>query len=142
MIFGFHYIWLLFKHKKMTLRQKQSVFLHNIAKLILFAFENGYELTGGELHRTTDQQLLYFEGYELLKTGSNLHLKRVTPKSKTMNSDHLIRMAIDLNVFINNEYRTDKEAFEKLHKYWKSLHSKNYSGYQWGWDFNHFGMKI
>ena len=106
----------------MTLREKQSIFLKNIAKLILWSFENGYELTGQELFRTQEQQDIYF------KTG----------KSKVKYSKHQDKLAIDLNLFINGKYVTDKESFKPLAEYWRSLHHRNISGSDWGWDFNHF----
>jgi peptidoglycan L-alanyl-D-glutamate endopeptidase CwlK len=124
----------------MSLRAKQSVFMHNLGKLIIFAYENGMELTAGELLRTSDQQKLYFEGYSLIKTGGVLKLAKTSSKSKTMFSKHLKKLAVDLNLFIDGQYKTDKESFKPLAEYWKSLHPKNVSGYDWGWDFNHFQM--
>lgn len=125
----------------MTLRQRQSVFLKNVAKLILWAFENGYELTGGELMRTTDQQLLYYHGLRLERVKGEIKLLASHKLSKTMNSDHLSKLAIDLFLFKDGKYLTDKESHRPLHEYWKTLNENNYSGYEWGWDFNHFGMK-
>lgn len=125
----------------MTLREKQSLFLLNVGKLILWANENGYELTGGELLRTTEQQILYFEGYSVKKINSAVKLFKTPPKSKTMKSDHLSKLAIDLNLFIDGKYITEGEKFKPIHEFWKSLNDDNYSGYEWGWDYNHFGMK-
>jgi len=124
----------------MTLRQKQSIFLLNVSKLIQWAFNNGYELTSGELYRTTDQQLLYFHGYTLEKVKNGLKAIKTHRRSKTMNSKHLLKLAVDLNLFIDGKYKTDKESFKPLAEYWKTLHPKNKSGYDWGWDFNHFQM--
>ena len=109
----------------MTLRQKQSVFLLNVSKLISWAFEQGYELTGGELHRTEEQQAIY----------------RKNKKSKAKRSRHQDRLAIDLNLFINGNYIRTREPYKPLAEYWKSLHSDNVAGYDWGWDANHFEMK-
>jgi hypothetical protein len=127
----------------MTLREKQSLFMRNLAKLIAYAYDEleGYELTGGELMRTQDQQMLYFEGLRIDRLRGSVKLFNSTRKSKTMFSDHLKKLAIDLNVFVDGKYRTDKEAFRPLHEFWKSLHPDNYSGYEWGWDYNHFGTK-
>lgn len=109
----------------MTLREKQSIFLKNVASLINWAFENGYELTGGELQRTKEQQEVYVnEG-----------------KSKTMDSQHLKKLAIDFNLFINGKYQIENEAYRPLSEYWKSLHPNNVSGFDWGFDGNHFEMK-
>jgi hypothetical protein len=109
----------------MTLRQKQSVFCLNVSKLIAFAYEQGYELTFGEVLRTPEQQAIY------LKTG----------KSKTANSRHLLKLAVDLNLFINNVYKEDKESYKPLADYWKSLNPDNIAGYDWDFDANHFEMK-
>ncbi len=109
----------------MTLSDKQWIFLQNVAKLIDYAYASGYKLTGGELQRTAEQQEIY------IRDG----------KSKTRDSMHLQRMAIDLNLFIDGKYRTDKEAYKPLAEYWKTLHPANEAGYDWGWDANHFQMK-
>ncbi len=109
----------------MSLQKKQSIFLINVAKLILWANDQGYELTGGELHRSKEQQQIY------LQTG----------KSKVAHSKHQDRLAIDLNLFINGVYQTSKEAYRPIAKKWKSLHPNNRAGYDWGWDANHIEMK-
>ena len=107
------------------MRERQSIFLLNVAKLIIWAFDNGMELTGGELYRTPEQQEIY------VKTG----------KSKTYNSRHLSRLAIDLNLFIKGQFITDKESYKPLADYWKSLNPDNIAGYDWTFDANHFEMK-
>ena len=127
--------------KELTLREKQSLFAKNMATLILWAFDNGMELTVGEWQRTEDQQTLYFEGLRLQRMGGKIKLFNSVQKSKTMFSDHLKKLAADVFLFINGDYKTDKESYGPLHKYWKTLHPNNYSGSDWGWDFVHFGMK-
>ena len=109
----------------MTTREKQSEFLIHVSHLIFYAKSIGIELTAGELWRTEEQQEIY------LKMG----------KSKAKRSRHQDRLAIDLNVFIAGKYRTDREAYEPLAKFWKTLHPDNVSGYDWGWDANHFERK-
>lgn len=110
----------------MSLRKHQSIFLKNVAKLITWAFEQGYELTGGELYRTEEQQNIY----------------RKNGTSKVQVSKHQKRLAIDLNLFIDGIYQTKNEAYRELAAYWKSLHPKNKAGYDWGWDGNHFEMTL
>jgi len=108
-----------------SLRTKQVMFLKNVAKLIEYGNSlPGYELTGGELLRTPEQQAIYIA-------------KGLT---KTKYSKHQDKLAIDLNVFVNGKYMTDKETFKPLADYWKKLHPENTSGYYWNWDFNHFQM--
>jgi hypothetical protein len=41
----------------MTLRQKQSIFIFLVARLIIFAYENGYEMTFGEAYRSPEEAL-------------------------------------------------------------------------------------
>jgi len=124
----------------MTLREKQSIFAKNICKLIIWTFDNGYEITLGEAYRTNDQQLLYFYGYTLDSDENSLKLIKTGQKSKTMNSYHLSKCALDINLFIDGKYVSDKDSFKPLAEYWKTLHPNNVSGYDWGWDFNHFQM--
>lgn len=109
----------------MTLREKQSIFLNNFAKLIIWAFANGYEVTAGELHRTDEQHAF--------------NLKKGTTKASR--SKHQDRLAGDLNLFIKGVYQTTREPYKPLAVYWKSLHPNNVAGYDWGWDANHFEMK-
>lgn len=125
----------------MTLREKQSLFLRNASKLITWAFDNGFELTIGEGLRTSEQQLLYFEGYSIEKLGSGLHFVKTSRKTKTLKSKHLEKLAIDLNLFIGGVYQTDSNAYKPIAEYWKSLNENNDAGYFWGWDGNHFEMK-
>lgn len=109
----------------MTLREKQSIFVYNVAKLIFYAYDVlKIELTAGEFWRTEEQQEIY------LKRGA----------SKAKRSKHQDRLAVDFNVFVNGEYKTDNESYKQLAEYWKSLHPNNVAGYDWGWDANHFEM--
>ncbi|MCK5605335.1 M15 family peptidase [Candidatus Pacearchaeota archaeon] len=124
----------------MTLRQKQSIFAKNISILIVWAYDNGYEITFGEAKRTRSQQYLYFYGYTIKRIKGILELVKTRRRSKTMNSFHIKKLAKDLNIFINGKYRTDKKAFKPLAEKWSSLHPDNVSGYDWGWDLNHFQM--
>jgi hypothetical protein len=108
------------------MRTKQSIFLYNLAKLIIYAYDVlKLELTGGELYRTAEQQALY------IKQG----------KSKKSRSLHQDRLAVDLNLFrdTNNDgikdYITDTAAYKQLGDYWVSLHPDN----RWGGDFNKNG---
>ena len=108
----------------MSLSKKQRTFTKNIGKLIEFAFNNGYEFTFGEVYRTKEQQEIYF------KSG----------RSKTMNSRHLDRLAVDFNIFKNdlllfqNPDTRENEiaACLVLGDYWLSLDLDNC----WGGDWN------
>jgi len=109
----------------MTLSQTQRIFALNVAKLIQFIYDNGMECTLGEVLRTVEQQKIY------LAAGA----------TKTLNSAHLKKLAIDIQLFVNGVYATDNEAYKPLAEYWKSLHPSNVAGYDWGWDAGHFEMK-
>ena len=96
----------------MSLVTEQAAFLLDMCKLITYATEQGFVVTGGELARTIDQQQIY------VKTG----------RSKTMNSIHLKRCAIDLNFFKEGKLCYNAEILAPIGNYWESLHPKN----QWG----------
>lgn len=96
----------------MSLVTEQSAFLLDVCKLIQFATEQGFVVTGGELYRTPEQQKIYVD----------------TGRSKTMKSKHLERLAIDLNFFKDGKltYETSE-----IGRYWESLSPKNSSGMFW-----------
>lgn len=112
----------------MSLRKQQSEFAKNIGLLINFACANGFELTFGEVFRTEFQQKYYFE----------------KGLSKTMNSRHLQRMAVDFNIFkddkmlfsFKGDYMADILTAKPLGDFWESLHVQNI----WGADFNRNGV--
>ena len=99
----------------MSLVKEQAAFLLDVARLINKATELGFVVTGGELARTPEQQAIY------VKTG----------RSKTLNSIHLKRCAIDLNFFKDGQIIWDKGILAPLGAYWESLHAKN----RWGGNF-------
>lgn len=113
----------------MSLVPEQHAFLQDAAKLITFAGEQGFYVTGGELFRTPEQQNIY------IKTG----------RSKTMNSNHLKRLAIDLN-FISKEgvLVYDVKQLQEIGKYWESLNPKNKAGMFWTTfkDVPHFERRL
>lgn len=99
----------------MSLVKEQAEFLKDVAKLINFCFEQGWVITGGELFRTVEQQQIH------MKAG----------RSKTMNSIHMKRCAIDLNFFKDGKLVWDKEQLAPIGAYWESLNPKN----RWGGNF-------
>jgi len=99
----------------MSLSDEQAQFLLDACKLIEYATERGWTVTGGELFRTQEQQEIYF------KQG----------KSKTMQSNHLRRLAIDLNFLRDGKPVWDKAALSELGSFWESLYPKN----RWGGNF-------
>lgn len=96
----------------MSMVQEQAAFLLDVAKLVQYATEQGLLVTGGELYRTAEQQQIY------VKTG----------RSKTMKSEHLKRLAIDLNFFKDGKLTYD---VPEVGRYWESLSPKNSAGMFW-----------
>lgn len=78
----------------MGLRQKQSIFARMVADLILWAYDQGYEITFGDAYAKTGH-----------KTGSL----------------HYNRLAIDLNLFKDGQYLQTTEAHQPLGDYWESI---------------------
>ena len=99
----------------MSMVQEQAAFLLDTCKLIQFATDEGWTVTGGELARTPEQQAIYF------KTG----------RSKTMDSIHLKRCAIDLMFFKDGKIVWDRAQLAPVGAFWESLHPKN----RWGGNF-------
>jgi peptidoglycan L-alanyl-D-glutamate endopeptidase CwlK len=86
----------------MTLSDKQRKFSWYLAKLVAWSYNEGYQITFGEVYRTQEQQELY------VKEG----------KSETMNSMHLLRLAADLNLWKDSVLITDVNEYKKLGDYW------------------------
>lgn len=105
----------------MSMVDEQSKFLLDVCKLIEFATQKNFVVTGGELFRPLEMQQIY------VRTG----------RSKTMQSNHLRRCAIDLNFFIKkpdgtSELTYDIPALKVLGDYWEALTpGKNSWGGNW-----------
>jgi hypothetical protein len=112
----------------MSLSDEQAAFLLDACKLIRHATEAGFKVTGGELARTPEQQAIYVQ----------------TGRSKTLNSVHLKRCAIDLNFFKDGKIIWDKEILAPIGAYWELLHPKNVWGGNWKSlvDCPHFERKV
>jgi len=119
---------------KMKTSDHQWNFLQDIARLIEFAGKHKcYKLTGGQLERPQILQDIY------VKQG----------KSWTSDSDHLRKLAIDFNIFIDGDYignikiyTLHKDKIDLLGYFWESLSPYNYWGGFWkNKDTPHFGRK-
>lgn len=99
----------------MSMVDEQAAFLLDVCKLIHFSTEQGYVVTGGELARTIEQQRIYFQ----------------TGRSKTMDSNHLKRCAVDLNFIRDGKLVWDRGALSTVGAFWESLNPKN----RWGGNF-------
>jgi len=117
----------------MALVIEQAAFLLDMCKLINFAASRGFIVTGGELERKPEMQEIY------VKTG----------RSKTMNSRHLKKCAIDLNFFLRGKdgklaLTYDVAALKPIGDYWESLDPQNSWGGNWRSfvDVPHFERRV
>ena len=100
---------------------KQRRFSLMVAKLIEFAYANGFEITFGEAYRPPETAKLYEEQGRGIKQ-----------------SLHEFRLAIDLNLFKDGVYLTETEDHQPLGEYWESM------GGSWGGRFedgNHYSLE-
>ena len=97
-----------------TLRQKQSRFALMAGRLILKAYELGYEVTFGDAFR--DPRV---HGAIGIKLGYG-----------ATSSCHKLRLALDLNLFRNGEFLEGTEAHRVLGEWWEA------QGGTWGGRFN------
>lgn len=79
----------------MGLRQEQSDFSRALGKLLVFIYEQGYEVTLGDTY-----------------PGKFKHSEH---------GQHPKGLAIDLNLFIDGHFQTTTEAHRKLGEYWESI---------------------
>lgn len=109
--------------------REQSVFMLQLGELLRKAGEQGFAVAGGELYRTPEQQAFYIQ----------------SGRSSTMSSQHLKRLAIDLNFFRDGtdggaQLVSDVEALRPLGQFWEGLDPANRWGGNWGSfkDLTHF----
>ena len=101
----------------MTLREKQSAFAYQLARLIQWIYDQGWQLTLSEgFVGDTDAADGDYDGPH--KQGG-LHYKR---------------LAQDLNLFVDGQWivRGDHPAWQAIGKRWKQMDSLA----RWGGDFN------
>jgi len=109
----------------MSLSVKQRKFMRLLTKLLVWVHkQDGYEVTQGDGYR--DHRVFGRPG---VKKGYGRSM-----------SNHKIRLACDLNLFINGVYQTTTKAHRPLGVYWESLDSEC----AWGGHFsdgNHYSLK-
>ena len=98
----------------MTLGDKQRRFTKMLAKLILWAYQNGYEITVGDFYRSPRA---FGPMGEKIAYGSK-------------NSNHKLRLAGDLNLFKDGVFLTKTEDHRPLGEQWEKM------GGAWGGRFN------
>jgi hypothetical protein len=114
----------------MNINGEQNAFLHDVALLIQFIenSDNGMLITGGELFRTTEQEQIYVN----------------SGRSNTINSNHLRRLAIDLNFIQGGKIITDKQSLLIYGDFWESLNPLNRAGMNFTtiYDPGHFERNV
>jgi len=108
----------------MKLSKKQRLFTRNVALLIEWAYQHGYELTFGDAYR--DPRV-----FGSLGTKAGYGRKY---------SNHKVRLAIDFNLFKEGKYLTSTEDHRPLGEFWESLGN----GCTWGGHFddgNHYSIE-
>jgi hypothetical protein len=110
-----------------TIGEKQRLFMRLLGEFLVWIYQQpDYAVTGGELLRTQAQALAN------AASGAGIS-----------NSLHLLKLAVDLNLFISGVYQTATEAYKPLGEKWKSMHPLC----RWGGDFvsrpdgNHFSLE-
>lgn len=118
----------------MKLSAKQREFTRMVGEFIRLATEAGLELTLGHVWRSTEEQT------RLIAEGM----------SRTTQSKHLDRLAIDVNLFVCDNYMTDRDAYRPLGEVWEKLGGtwggrfgvdKEDYDVKVGWDPGHFEYK-
>ena len=110
----------------MSLSVKQREFTRKVAELINYAYARGIECTFGDTYRDA-------------RVHGDFGCKKSYSASK---STHKLRLAVDLNLFVNGEYIQDgaNEAYTILGEFWEQVHPDA----RWGGRFddaNHFSFE-
>ena len=111
----------------MSLSREQQKFASDLGLFLVWIYQHpGWSVTGGEWHRPQEMADIYAERGTGVK-----------------DSLHTMRLAIDLNFFIDGEYQTSTSAYEEIGSYWESLNINN----RWGGKFlkpdgNHFQRNL
>lgn len=108
----------------MSLGKAQREFARDIATLVVWAYENGYELTYGDAYRSP-------------KAFGAMGEPSPYGRSK---SAHKQRLAVDFNLFKNGEYLTSTEDHRPLGEKWESIREDNVWGGRFD-DGNHYSKK-
>jgi hypothetical protein len=98
----------------MSLGQEQELFTNHVISLVKKAWELGFRVRLGEVQRPIEMQEIY------VRTG----------RSKTFDSMHIKKCAIDLVLLLDEQICT-REQIMPLGNYWESLDPKNRWGGNW-----------
>lgn len=107
-----------------TLGGRQRLFAKLIAELITWAYNNGYEFAIADAYRNP-------------KVFGELGTKKGYGQA---NSNHKLKLAVDLDLFIDGVYQTTTEAHTPIGEHWESMHPLC----RWGGRFedgNHYSFE-
>ena len=141
----------------MTLGDKQRLFAKLFAELVLWVYDQGYEVTYGEFYRSDEQAVINVLGpvgrqdlCSLLERNSATNLRfhdlSVAISNNTgsgiLKTLHGLKIAADINLFLGGRYLSDSDAYQFAGNKWKAMHPEN----RWGGDFstpdgNHFSIE-
>ena len=111
---------------ELNLGDKQRLFAQLVGKLLDFIYVSGYEATLGEAWRPESTAKYYASIGKGIK-----------------NSEHIIKLAIDISLFKEGAYLTHTEDYNQIGEWWKLQHELA----RWGGDFitnpdgNHFSLE-
>ena len=102
---------------------KQTAFSRMLVRLLQKAHDLGYEVTLGEAYRPPEQAAA--------NAAKGVGIR---------NSLHILRLAVDLNLFRDGQYLSSTESHRPLGEYWESI------GGSWGGRFskpdgNHYSLE-
>lgn len=107
----------------MTLRQKRCLFTELAARLIIEARRLGYECAMNEVLRSPAK------AKENAAAGVGI-----------VHSNHLVGLAVDLNLYLEGRYLTKSEDHLKLGLWWEKQHPLARWGGRWN-DGNHYSLE-
>lgn len=134
----------------MTLREKQSDFMQTLGEFLVWIYEHpGWSVTMGEGYRSNEQAEINAMGPDGRRELIDLVHERFPQFAADLEDNvgsgirsslHNLRLAIDLQFFINGVYQSTSEAYRPLGEYWESV------GGTWGGRFhspdgNHFSLE-
>lgn len=100
----------------MSLRQKQSRFAQAVGRLILRAYEMGFEVTLGDAYRDP-------------RVHGDMGVRKSYSHPK---SAHKVRLAVDLNLFRDGQFLEGSDAHRPLGEWWEAQDPDA----RWGGRFN------
>ena len=128
---------------ELRLSQKQELFMRLLPQLINYAHQLGYEIRGGELLRSEESARWNADHCRTCGKTKEAHptlrgLHGFKPMG-IVNSLHIKKLAIDLNLFRHGVFCTTTEDHRPLGEFWKTLNPLCC----WGGDFgdgNHYSI--